>query len=83
MWGYGNFKYAYYYCIIILLLILVVSVLNCNFYFYFFIYQQVGSAAVSTIPDGSGDVEVFIPSYELNKVIMQNDIFHYIKFTQY
>lgn len=28
----------------------------------------VGSAAVATLEDGSGDVEVFIPSYELNKV---------------
>lgn len=28
----------------------------------------VGSAAVATIPDGSGDVEIFVPSYEVNKV---------------
>ena len=29
----------------------------------------VGSAAVAAIPDGSGDVEIFVPSYEVNKVI--------------
>jgi len=28
----------------------------------------VGSAAVGTIPDGTGDVEIFVPSYEANKV---------------
>ena len=28
----------------------------------------VGSAAVAAIPDGSGDIEIFVPSYELNKV---------------
>ena len=28
----------------------------------------VGSAAVAAIPDGSGDVEIFVPSYEVNKV---------------
>lgn len=28
----------------------------------------VGSAAVSAIQDGSGDVNLFIPAYELNKV---------------
>ena len=30
--------------------------------------MQVGSAAVSAPLDGSGDVEIFIPSYELNQV---------------
>ena len=28
----------------------------------------VGSAAVAAIPDGTGDVEIFVPSYEVNKV---------------
>ena len=28
----------------------------------------VGSAAVSSVSDGSGDVEIVVPSYELNKV---------------
>lgn len=30
----------------------------------------VGSAAVSAVPDGTGDVEIVVPSYELNKVHM-------------
>ena len=30
--------------------------------------STVGSAAVAAIPDGSGDVEIFVPSYELSKV---------------
>lgn len=28
----------------------------------------VGSAAVTSVKDGSGDVNLFIPAYELNKV---------------
>ena len=34
--------------------------------------STVGSAAVAAIPDGSGDVEIFVPSYELSKVSLQS-----------
>ena len=29
---------------------------------------QVGSAAVRALKDGSGDVEIYVPSYELSQV---------------
>lgn len=37
----------------------------------------VGSAAVTAINDGSGDVNLYIPSYELNKVLINTNISPY------
>jgi hypothetical protein len=36
-----------------------------NTYIYIYIHKYM---YVGTIPDGSGDVEIFVPSYEANKV---------------
>lgn len=37
-------------------------------YDLYFLGVQVGSAAVSSVNDGTGDVNIYVPSYELNKV---------------
>lgn len=36
--------------------------------FVYFCVSQVGSAAMSAVGDDSGDVNLYIPAYELNKI---------------